>query len=59
MAAAVWLTARYTDLTVLDAHIVAAGDRFLLGITKINVYLFFDTNGRLLRHGIDEFHLMP
>jgi hypothetical protein len=34
-------------------------DRFLLGITKLSVYLFFDKNDQLIRHWIDEFHLMP
>lgn len=34
-------------------------DRFLLGQTRITVFLFFDSRDRLLRHWVDEFHLMP
>jgi len=43
----------YTRVTYPDA------DRFLLGQTKITVYLFFDTHDHLIKHWVSEFHLMP
>jgi hypothetical protein len=34
-------------------------DRYVLGVTEISVYLFFDDQGRLIRHWVAESHLMP
>lgn len=32
-------------------------DRFLLGHTKVSVYLFFDERGQLIQHWVDELHI--
>jgi hypothetical protein len=67
-----WWMARRGDKTVAecaglkvdDVHSVISvlypeADRFSLGITQITVYLFFDEKGLLIRHWVDEFHMMP
>lgn len=33
--------------------------RYPLDIVEISVYLFFDGEGRLLKHGVYEHHIMP
>lgn len=48
-----------TDVSSIIRVVYPDAERDLLGPYEITVYLFFDKDGRLLRHWVDEFHFMP